>query len=329
MVSSATLYGEIGIVLAAIFVILTGLYLLNRYMKRRGPELALREGRGVLDDRSHNQIRLGRSAAERLAREGVDVSEATRLLDRADVARQARNFEMSIELSSKAKDLLAGARTVASPAGSGVTSATVSPGFPAASAGTGVVTPPAFSASAGPVPAVSATPFVGPGAANGPIADSPTESPGNRPPRNKMEAHFQLSLVQDEIDQARGDKSRTRAFKDADALRTKAQAAYDAQDYTEALRLALKSRRTLGTRVEGLPVSPTMTTPAETTPEPGTAASQPTFGQKCAKCGRVASSSDQFCRGCGAPITPAVCSACGAPLLAGDRFCGKCGAVQT
>lgn len=329
MVSSATLYGEIGIVLAAIFVILTGLYLLNRYMKRRGPELALREGKAILDDRSHNQIRLGRSAAERLAREGVDVSEATRLLDRAEVARQARSFEMSIELSSKAKDLLAGARTAASPSGPIATGAAAGPGFPAAPRGTGVVTPPALSASSGPSPAVSAMPFASPGVANGPIADSPTESPVNRPPRNKMEAHFQLSLVQDEIDQARGDKSRTRAFKDADALRTKAQAAYDAQDYTEALRLALKSRRTLGTRVEGLPVSPTMTAPAETTPEPGTAASQPAFGQKCAKCGRVASSSDQFCRGCGAPITPALCGACGAPLLAGDRFCGKCGAVQT
>ncbi len=323
MVSSATLYGEIGIVLAAIFVILTGLYLLNRYMKRRGPELALREGRGVLDDRSHNQIRLGRSAAERLSREGIDVSEATHLLDRAEVARKAGNLEMSIELAGKAKDLLAAARSSNGPVGSAASSMAAS--RPATSRPPPAADPGATAAT--PSPPV----LVGPetGISNGPVSGGSTDAPVNRPPRNKMEAHFQLSLVQDELDKARPEKGRTKVYKDAEALRAQAQTAYDAQDFTEALRLALKSRRTLGTRVEGFPAS--APTPAATapTPEPGTPASQPTFGQKCAKCGRVAAASDQFCRGCGAPIAPAVCGSCGAPLLSGDRFCGKCGAVQT
>lgn len=323
MVSSATLYGEIGIVLAAIFVILIGLYLLNRYMKRRGPELALREGRAILDDRSHNQIRLGRSAAERLSREGIDVSEATHLLDRAEVARKAGNLEMSIDLAGKAKDSLAAARSANGPIGSASSSMASSrpaTAGPAAAAGSAAAAAPAApSILAGAEPELS----------NGPVSAASVDAPVNRPPRNKMEAHFQLSLVQDELEKARPEKGRTKVYKDADSLRAQAQSAYDAQDFTEALRLALKSRRTLGTRVESFPVSAAAPAAAPLTAEPGTAASQPTFGQKCPKCGRVAAANDQFCRACGAPIAPAVCAACGAPLLSGDRFCGKCGAVQT
>jgi Double zinc ribbon len=151
----------------------------------------------------------------------------------------------------------------------------------------------------------------------------------NRPPKNKMESHFQLSLVQDELDRARQTKSGSAQFKEADQLRNDGQAAYDRQDYTEALRLALKSRRTLGTRIEALPLSPASTVGDPGAPRTtGGVAEPPTFGRKCARCGRIAAATDEFCRGCGAPITPALCSSCGAPLLAGDRFCGKCGATQ-
>jgi len=334
MVSTATLDTEIGIVIVGIFAVLVGVYALYRYLRRRGPELAAREGKNVLDDRAFNQIRIGQAAADRLAQTGVDVSSAKELLRRAEAARAGRNYDMSIDLARKAADALVAARS----GGNTVL-------------GSGAARPPSSASAAsspspamrpGPSPSYTApptVPFIAAGADSIPEPGSVPEPVSNRPPKNKMEAHFQLSVVQDELDQARPTKSRTKGFRDAERLRTEGQAAYDKQDFTEALRLALKSRRTLGTRIEAFPVS---TVPASS-PSPGDTeaaaaaaarasgllSDEPTFGQKCPKCGRIAAATDQFCRACGGPIAPAICSNCGAPLLAGDRFCGKCGATQS
>jgi hypothetical protein len=338
VVSSANLDVEIGGTVVAIFVVLVVVYMLYRYLRRRGPELAAREGKTVLDDRSYNQVRIGQAAADRLAQTGVDVSAAKELFRRAEAARAGGNYTLSLELSKKAQDSLAAARSGAMTLpSSGPVRSTLS-----------TDTTPSSSLSAGPrsaSAAVYAAPPTAPvfaAGANGPDTGVSSEvalEPGtSRPPKNKMEAHFQLSLVQDELDQARATKSRTKAFRDAEGLRDQGQAAYDKQDFTEALRLALKSRRTLGTRVEALPVS---TVPASSPGASeqvavsaaarvsGSVADSTAFGQTCAKCGRTVAPTDQFCRGCGAPIAPAVCSRCGAPLSAGDRFCGTCGATRT
>jgi predicted amidophosphoribosyltransferase len=91
----------------------------------------------------------------------------------------------------------------------------------------------------------------------------------------------------------------------------------------------------LGTHIEALPVTataPPVANPTDTISAArasGSFSEEPAFGAKCSKCGRPAAPTDQFCRSCGAPITPALCTNCGAPLLAGDRFCGKCGATRT
>jgi hypothetical protein len=333
MVSTGTLDAEIGVVIIAIFVVLVGVYGLYRYLKRRGPELAAREAKSVLDDRSYNQIRLGQAAADRLERTGVDVTAAREYFRRAEAARAGGNFQGAIDLAKQGQDSLAKSRSDAggfqSPAAS-LSSAPLSrtPGVASAAA-----RPVASAAFAGPPTA----PFVAGGLAGGAELGSDPEPTPDRPPKNKMEAHFQLSVLHDELEQARPSKSGTQGFRDALALNGQGQAAYDKQDFTEALRLALKSRRTLGTRVEGLPVTAVAKNTSTTSESAaamaaarssGTGDASPTFGQKCAKCGRTAAGTDQFCRGCGAPIAPAQCAGCGTPLLAGDRFCGKCGATQ-
>jgi Double zinc ribbon len=336
MVSSANLDAEIGGLVVAIFVVLVIVYMLYRYLRRRGPELAAREGKTVLDDRSYNQIRIGQAAADRLSQTGVDVSAAKELFRRAEVARASGNYDLSLELSKKGQDSLAAARSGAMVLPSSAPARSTSPADASQLRSPSTATRSAAAAVYAPP---SDPPRLG-GGANGPVlsvdSGAAVEPEPARPPKNKMEAHFQLSLVQDELDQARAAKSRSKPFRDAEALRDQGQAAYDKQDFTEALRLALKSRRALGTRVEALPVSP-IPASAPGGSDPGAAAARasgsladaPTFGQKCAKCGRTASPTDQFCRGCGAPITPALCNSCGAPLLAGDRFCGRCGATQT
>ena len=326
MVSTSTLDAEIGVVIAVIIVVLAGVYMLYRYLRRRGPELAAREGKPVLDDRAYNQIRIGQAAADRLAATGVDVSEPRGLLAQAEKYRVAGNFAQAIEMAQKANDRMIALRG----GGNGIHNSS-----PLRSGGPSAVPPvpsPPPSARAPPAALYSAppsTPFVVAGSPGNSEPAGAPEPVSDRPPKNKMEAHFQLSLAADELEQARTAKSGTPGFREADRLRQDSQAAYDRQDYTESLRLALKCRRTVGARVEALPVTPGSASPGGTPSALlGSSENQPTFGQKCPECGRTAAASDQFCRACGAPIAPALCSRCGATLLAGDRFCGKCGATQ-
>ncbi len=335
MVSTGTFDTQVGVVVVAIFVVLVFVYMLYRYLRRRGPELAARESKSMLDDRAYNQIQLGQAAAARLAATGVDVTQARELLNRAEVARTGGNYGMSIELSKKAQDFLAAARA----GGNGLPASLSSRSGPSTSL-SGSPRPSTTAAGAASAGAAGYTapptvPFVAGGTGSTPEAAGSSETASDRPPKNKMEAHFQLSLAQDELDQARATRSRSKGFREANELRNDGQAAYDRQDYTEALRLALKCRRTLGTRIEGLPVStvPTATGPAG---EPGAAGKSPgpaseasSSGPTCPQCGQTAAPVDQFCRACGAPIRPVLCMNCGAPLRAGDRFCGKCGATQT
>jgi double zinc ribbon protein len=330
-VSNSAFETEIGTVIVAIFVVLVAVYALYRYLRRRGPELATREGRSVIEDRAYNQIRIGQAAADRLARMGVDVTEAQELLRRAETARLGGDYDNSIDLSRRSTNLLAAARTGGGPLPSSEMDRPSS-----ASAGPrSIPTSPTVS-SAG-ASSFAAFPTISSAAEDsGRSAESgSTPTPGsNRAPKNKMEAHFQLSVCKDELDHSRAGQSEAQSFRDAEKLYANGQTAYDREDYTEALRLALKGRRTLGTRVEALPVTATSSSTVSSARTAaaraaGPVSDEPTFGQKCANCGRIAGPADQFCRECGAPMAPVLCTNCGTPLLAGDRFCGKCGATQT
>ena len=330
----STLQYEIfGVFIAAIGVVVA-LWAFNRYLRGRGPELALREGKSVLDDRAYNQVRIAEAAADRLARTGADVTAAKALLDRAEAARASGTYSVAIELAKKAQDLLAAARSGEPSLGASTTAgltaspiAVTSPSFPSTGQAPASVSGPSGSLSS-PTPV-----YLEPSNAAGMGLPGAT----GRPPKNQMEAHFQLSVAKDELAKARTSKPGPKSFREADRQFAAAQAAYDRQDFTEALRLALRSRRTLGARVEGLPVSTVPSAVSSAGGSPVTAvgtdsgspaAGDPTFGQKCPKCGRVAAANDQFCRVCGSAIPPALCRNCGAPLLTGDRFCGKCGATQ-
>lgn len=328
-VTTSTLEVEIGGLLVAIFVVLLGVYALYRYLRKRGPDLAAREGRSVLEDRAYNQIRLGQAAADHLARSGTDVGEARELLRRAEVARAGRSFQDSIELSKKAQDRLAATRTSGSLLTSTGGSARSAPLVTGSAASPGASKPDGRSSYSAPPD----QPFVAVNSANGPEETPATGAGVNRPPKNKLEARFQLNVGAQELEEARASKSGSPSFQEAEALHSQGQLAFDKEDFTEALRLALKSRRTLGARIEALPVTaavaaaPTLASAATARSASGVSEAL-TFGPKCSKCGRVAAETDQFCRTCGTPIVPVACSSCGTPLLAGDRFCGKCGATQ-
>lgn len=331
---TTTLQYEIFAAFIAALGVLVGLYMYYRYNRSHLTELAQRENASIVEDRAYNQIQLGKAAADRLGRTGVDVSEARAFLDRAEASRKSGAYPAAIEQAKQAQDLLAAARAGSAPA------AGISGGAAGSSGGASappVTSPPLTASPAGPGPLISAGGVTsGSSGAFGRMEEPVPAATPSKAPRNKMEAHFQLSLAQDELDKAHAIKPVPKTLREADSLLTQGQAAYDKEDFTEALRLALKSRRALGTRVESLPVRAAPPAASGTTPSaavdtsevPSAASSEPSFGQKCPKCGRTAAPSDQFCRGCGTPIPPSLCSNCGSPLLSGDRFCGKCGAVQ-
>lgn len=330
-VSSSTFQAEVAGVLVAVSLVVVAIYALFRYMRRRGPELAAREGRAVLEDRSYNRIRIGHAAADHLARSGVDVSSARALLEKADTFRKGGDHTSAIEFSKKAQDLLAAARSADSSLPSG---GTLRSSSAVAVGGQDAAPPSRVPIGSSPDTPGSAAAVIPNGLPAGSGGESSSVQGANRPPKNKMEAHFQLSVARDELEQARASKSDTPAYQGAETFLAQGQQAYDRADCTEALRLALKSRRTLGARVEALPLTTPSTATVAPTEAPSTgrgggeSPEDLSSGPRCSNCGRPALAADQFCRGCGARIAPTPCVQCGAPLVAGDRFCGKCGAVQ-
>lgn len=142
--------------------------------------------------------------------------------------------------------------------------------------------------------------------------------------KNRAESHFQLSLLNEEIAAASESRPNDAALPDARSASTEAQSAYDRGDYTDAMRLALRGRRKLGTRIETLPPPTTRIPPTPPAMVPQ-AVTGPSGTAPCLRCGRPLKPADRFCRGCGTPKAPTACPACGTAVDEGDRFCPACG----
>lgn len=130
-------------------------------------------------------------------------------------------------------------------------------------------------------------------------------------PPNYAAAKFTLRVAREEIEAAKT------AGRDVGALEASvaaAQAAFDAEDYSTALRDATRVRREL----EG----PTEVDVEEPAPAPETAPS----ARKCTNCGAEIPDDDAFCRKCGAKAPQRrVCGSCGRDVASDDAFCRGCG----
>jgi len=259
------------------------------------------------DDRSYNLLRIARSEAEVLARQGVDVQPAEEILAEADAALRRRDFDGALSDARRAHELLVGLRdrpSIPSRASPPSRSMTTSP------------------AKRDPAPTPNA-PFVD--AAPGPAsaAGGDPDAPAPRLAKNRAESHFQIRLLREEIARGAPEASPAGAVEEAQSGADAAQQAYDAGEYTDALRLALRSRRKLGAPIESLP-APTTRIPPTPAALP---ASSPMGTEPCPTCGRPLKSSDRFCRGCGTARSPTACPNCSTPLEPGDKFCAGCGAA--
>ena len=300
---------ELLIAAVAVIALAGGLLLiLRRRLRLRLASLRseLGESPEHVDDRSYNLLRIARSEADVLARQGVDVHAATDVLAEADASLRRRDYDGALACARRAHEVLVALRD--SPA-TGRTSA---------------------------VPFPSMTPFSGP-RSNGPssndsapASDGPPEMGSAPPParlaKNRAESHFQISLLNEEIEREAAGQPAAGALAEVRQGATDAQGAYDRGDYTEALRLALRGRRRLGARIESLP-APTVRIPPSPSPEVPVRSDVPVGTAPCASCGRPLRLSDRFCRGCGASRAPTSCPSCSTPLEPDDKFCAACGAT--
>jgi len=320
MVTSADYSLIAAAVLGVVLVGAVGYYLVSR-IRRRGAQLKreLAESPAFADDRAYNQIRLARAELDVLRREGQSVPKAEELLDEADRLLTKHENIDAVQRAMSAHRLLVAARHRAS--GSGPHDA--SPPTTRGALSGGWTAPPAE-----PDPFPTGTPT---------RAGRPGELPANPavPPKNRMEAHFQMTLLVEELSKAAPGSGASASQAEAEGLRADAQAAYGRGDYTEALRLALKGRRRLGARLETLPLGKTSVPPAADAiegsggePEPSPPAGG-TGTSPCARCGRPVRSDDRFCRSCGAPMTSTKCPRCQGDVTAQDTFCGRCGSPLT
>jgi Double zinc ribbon len=299
MVSAQNLGLVVVVGVLVVGVLAVFLYLSRRLRRRRDEILSqLKDKPALVQDRAFNRLEMARREATVVGRTGADVTHAQDLIGQSQAAFDQRQFARSYELAQSAHESLVNARQ--RPSATGPLPSPRSPAVPPPSGG-------GRSASAG---ATAAAP------------------PSERPPlaRNRAESHFALSLLDADLENAQRERPTAGPTLEAAALRTQSRAAFDRADYTEAFRLALRGRRTLGGKVESLAAAPASraTAPGGAIDAEGTA-EQVAAGERCPNCGYPTTAADAFCRGCGTPRTPTSCPSCGASRTPTDTFCGRCG----
>jgi hypothetical protein len=318
----ATAYDPYLLLIAAIVItviVIAVMYVIIRTLRRRAAKLRLDLDTSprVRDDRAFNQIRLARAEAAILLRSGVDVDRPLDLLAQADRRMELRDSEGALELARSAHESLVRLQQSGPsrlPAAAGTATAASAVATPPPPNGTG-------SASRGPILAG--------GAATAAAAPEP-----NRLVKNRAESHFQLTLLVEDLDRIRAIHPKDPILKAGDAGLLQAQSAYAAGEYTEALKLALKTRRTVGGQLETLPppkrapgaVERSEDEDAESLSRGETEGQKAVGARPCPQCGRPVAQGDRFCRLCGASTAPGTCPRCGASLGAADIYCGSCGA---
>lgn len=254
----------------------------------------------LVQDRAFNRLAMARREADILAPTGTDTTRARELIAQSQGAFDTHDFPRSYELAQSAHEALVHAHGRIGPLSAAV---------------------PRTPGMVGPAPAGAPTASSSPP----PVAPAPL-------PRNRAESQFQLRLLDQEVVTARRERAKEASTLEAAQLQTQAQASFDRGEFTEAFRLALRARRSLGGKVEAL-AAPARIGGTSTFPEgpedPSDAAERAAGANRCSNCGYPALPDDTFCRGCGTPRTASACAACGSPRATSDTFCGRCGAQFT
>ncbi len=290
------LFGAVVLIIVFVAVLL---YAIQRLRRRKTQLLdELKNSPRLNADRAFNRLEMARREADILGRQGTDLTRARELIAQSQSALDLRQFERSYELAQSAHESLVTSRF-------GPRTAVPLPSQELLIPRTTTRPPPgAASSSSLPPPAQTGL------------------------PRNRMESQFEMRLLASDLEPAKQTRPSDPATLAGIDLQEKARKAFVAEQYTEALRFALKGRRGLGGNVESVAPGPG---PRPTTDggviraDPAQAAENAASGSRCPDCGYPTTPDDVFCRGCGAPRGPGSCPRCRTPRTPADTFCGRCG----
>ncbi len=142
---------------------------------------------------------------------------------------------------------------------------------------------------------------------------------------NYLSAKFEMSTARTSI---RNTGERGGDTSTASRLLADAEEAFAAGNYTKALSLALKSRRSVNRVAEEEAIKLKREPEEEREPreEPPSLEEPAERAGACASCGAEMGADDVFCHRCGRKTeTERECASCGTVAKAGDVFCRKCG----
>ena len=143
-------------------------------------------------------------------------------------------------------------------------------------------------------------------------------------PKNYLESKFMICSVRDILEQ-RGAKQKNAGaeenLKQADQM-------FQKEEYTEALKLALRAKRALDGGADS--IGPIESKPIATDSQMERLPPQPKSlrepSKNCVRCGASLTDDDVYCRKCGMKVDRSPkCSACEEKLADDDIFCRKCG----
>ncbi|MGI0129840.1 MAG: zinc ribbon domain-containing protein [Thermoplasmata archaeon] len=295
-------FGAVALIVVVVAVLLLAI---QRLRRRKAQLLSDLQSSARLDpDRSFNRLAMARREAEIVGAQGTDVTHARELIARSQSAFDLSQFDRSYELAQSAHETLVSARLGRSPTAPSSAPEPMTPrsGPQIPSRDTALPLAPA-SASGAPLPA------------------------GGGLPRNRVESQFEMRMLDSDLERAQLVHPAEPATRAAVDFQSKAQAAFAAEQYTEAFRYALKGRRGLGGNVERVALGPAARAgePLDGTLDPNSSAERAASAARCPHCGYPTTSDDVFCRGCGTPRAPAACPRCGTARTPADTFCGRCG----
>jgi len=140
-------------------------------------------------------------------------------------------------------------------------------------------------------------------------------------PQNYLESKFMIETARMCIETAR---QQGIDVADAEGTLAAARECYDRTEYTEALKNALRAKKT----AEGQKTVPKIEArPPEIMREETRAPVVTPTEAACKSCGQSVDEIDNFCRKCGAAIVRVPkCPACGLDVDGNDAFCRRCGA---
>ena len=333
----------IGITLAIITVALFSIWVLRVLSLRRKRFLKeLEAGTSESgEDAAHNQILTTRAVLKRLESQGEDVTAAKAILKQAQGKLEAGRYAQALQLAREARNSMA-PRATSAP----VTSRVRVPASPRKVEKEELLYRDIAEGSRG-----GAKPAAGsPAGASMEETDIPeSDGSGNPPsipelrkgvPKNQLESRFEINVLEESLE-----KTGEGSFAEARKLLTLAQRSFDRGDYSDALRLAMRGRKIVGTGTEetiSLSPATVVETPPDAplpsaarssappvvkdvVPEPGTGEARPVL-MRCSRCGRENPVTNKFCRGCGKPLAEPLCPRCQKPVSPDDAFCGVCGA---